>query len=67
MNTYKLTASLEGTGTSRFTFEEDNDTRAMFEAIGVILDRAMTDTIWAKGAIELRNANNEIIHAMEAK
>ena len=65
--TYTLTAKLEGTGTSRFTFDEDSDTRAMFEAIGVILDRAMTNTIWAKGSIELRNANNEIIQTMEAK
>lgn len=65
--TYTLTAKLEGTGTSRFTFDEENDTRATFEAIGVILDRAMNNTIWAKGSIELRNPKGEVIHTMGAK
>ena len=64
---YTLTAKLEGTGTSRVTFYEDNDTRATSAAIGIILDRAMNNTIWAKGSIELRNANGEIVQTMEAK
>lgn len=67
MKRYTLTASLAGTGTSRFTFTEDSDMSAMFEAIGVILDRAMDDVIWAKGAIALRNAEGALVQAMEAK
>lgn len=67
MNAYTLTARLKGTGTSRFTFTEDSDEGAMLESVLVILDRAMDDVIWAKGSIELRNANGNLVQAMEEK
>lgn len=67
MQTYTLTAHIEGTGTSRFTFAETSDSAAMFTAIAEILDRAMSDVIWAKGAIELRDEAGSLVQSMDAK
>ena len=67
MREYVLTATLDGTGTSRFRLIEDTDSAAMLDAIDVIMEKAMKDVIWAKGRIEMRDSTGRLINVMEAK
>lgn len=67
MTTYTLKATLKNTGKSLYTFTASNDTEATFEAIREILDRAMSSVIWAKGAIELRDGNGNLVREMSEK
>lgn len=63
---YIITAKLNGS-TSRIGFSASNDSEATFEAIGLILDKAMSSKVWAKGHITLRNSDGVIVHEMGAK
>jgi hypothetical protein len=63
---YTIVASFNGS-VSRVRFNASDDTEATYEAVGVILNKAMTSKVWAKGAIELRNSDGEVIHEMGAK
>lgn len=63
---YTVTAKLNGS-TSRIGFSASNDSEATFEAINLILTKAISSKVWAKGHITLRNSEGEIIHEMGAK
>jgi hypothetical protein len=63
---YKLKATLGST--ERYTYlVADDDSQAMLDAIGYILDEATTKEVWAKGRIELLSETGEVINVMEAK
>ncbi len=47
--------------------EADNDSDAMMEAIGRILDFAMNSEVWAKGAISLTSSDGNLVAEMGAK
>jgi hypothetical protein len=63
---YKLKATL-GTKKKWVHLVAENDSQAVMDAIGYILDEATTKEVWAKGAITLTNPSGEVIQTMEAK
>lgn len=73
MNTYLLTASLKGSGTSHCTIYADSDNSAIFEGAFEVLRQASdkgsgSRVIWANGAIRLVNKDTgEVIKTMDAK
>lgn len=67
MTTYNLSALLKGTA-REIIFNAPDDNQAIFDAVFMILDKASTSEIWAKGSIQLRNTNTgELLKEMEAK
>lgn len=65
---YQLTATLHGT-TNRKTVWAQDDSSAMFEAIGHIMDRAAAEQTgpWARGEIKLIDSKGNLVAEMEAK
>jgi hypothetical protein len=69
MNTYTLSAALQGKRIRRYIISAHDDASAMMQAIPYIMDKAHKDQLgpWAKGFIALRNASGITIETMEAK
>jgi hypothetical protein len=64
---YRLTAKL-GDNIKTVTYEEPDDTEAMYGAIFRILDKASQSRVWALGAIELVNlTTNQTLNTMGGK
>jgi len=67
MSVYQLQAKL-GNRTSTMKFVEDDDNDAMLSAICKILDRAISDDLWAKGRIRLTNrTTKQLVSEMASK
>jgi hypothetical protein len=69
MNTYTLSAALQGKRIRRHIITAHDDASAMMEAIPYIMDKAYNDKLgpWALGFIALRDESNITVNSMEAK
>ena len=70
MKHYALQASLPTGNAHRIeatAIEASDDSNAMMEAIGRILDKAMTSELWAKGHISLTSSDGRLVAEMGAK
>ena len=69
MNTYTLSAALQGKRIRRHIITAHDDASAMMEAIPYIMDKAHKDKLgpWSKGLIEPTNPEGDIIAKMDAK
>ena len=66
---YQLTAQMNNNDDVAYLFEASSDDEASMIAVGYIMDTAYADKAgpWAKGRIELRDPNGNIIRTMDAK
>ncbi len=66
---YQLTAQINSNDDVAYLFEASSDDEATITAVNYIMDTAYADKAgpWAKGRIELRDSNGNIIRTMDAK
>jgi hypothetical protein len=66
MKQYKLKAST--TAKTKWTYiSASDDSTAMMNAIGYIMDEAMSSIVWAKGQITLTSPDGRLVAEMGAK
>ena len=66
MNRYKLKASTTAK-TKWIHLVASDDSTAMMDAIGYIMNEAMSSPVWAKGAITLTAPDGRLVAEMGAK
>jgi hypothetical protein len=66
MYRYTLKATMDGVSSGEY-IEAHTDDHAAMQAIGIILDNATTNKLWAYGLIELRDIEGRLIREMDPK
>jgi len=66
LQTFTLTATL-GDRTRTHRWESADDASATLDGTMIVMDRAYRDPVWARGRIELTDADGNVVQTMEAK
>ncbi len=67
MTYYLRAVSASGDTATGVAFQASDDDDASMQAIGIILDRAIGNDLWAKGHITLRDREGRLVREMPAK